>query len=111
MFEYDQDIVQNLLKDSIELAITTEKLGAGFYSKLAEKFEGDKEISELFSILAKDEKTHEKQFRKLLDKVPAEGEDPETDETKVESYSVPRTVSVFHISQTDVQKGAQDAAV
>ena len=28
-------------------------------------------------------------------------EDPETKEVKVESYSIPRMVSVFHISQTD----------
>jgi rubrerythrin len=62
------------LRKSIELAIATEKLGAGFYGKLAEKFRDDKEISELFSILAKDEETHEAQFQALLDKVPAEDE-------------------------------------
>ena len=32
-------------------------------------------------------------------------EDPETGEVKFQTYSMPRTVSVFHISQTDVIKG------
>ena len=68
------------LRNSIEMAIATEKLGAGFYGKLAEKFKSDKEISELFSILAKDEKAHEVQFRTLLDKVPAEDKEPTTDQ-------------------------------
>lgn len=67
------------LRSSIELAITTEKLGAGFYGKLADKFKGDKEISELFSILAKDERTHETQFRSLLDKVPTDDKKPASD--------------------------------
>lgn len=37
-------------------------------------------------------------------------EDPQTGEVKFETYSVPRTVSVFHISQTDA-KGVQNAAI
>ena len=68
------------LRNSIEMAIATEKLGAGFYGKLAEKFKSDKEINELFSILAKDEKAHEAKFRTLLDKVPAEDKEPTTDQ-------------------------------
>ncbi len=38
-------------------------------------------------------------------------EDSETDEVKSRTYSVPRTVSVFHISQTDQREGAQHAAI
>ena len=38
-------------------------------------------------------------------------EDPETGEVKFQTYSVPRTVSVFHISQTDKREGVQNAAV
>ena len=37
--------------------------------------------------------------------------DRETGETKFEVVSMPRTVSVFHISQTDSREGAQDAAI
>jgi hypothetical protein len=38
-------------------------------------------------------------------------EDTETDEIRLHTYSVPRTVSVFHISQTDERKGVQHAAM
>ncbi len=68
------------LAKSIELAITTERMGAGFYRKLAEKFGNDKEISELFSILSKDEESHEKQFRALRGKLPAEERELMTDQ-------------------------------
>ena len=37
--------------------------------------------------------------------------DRETGETKLEIVSMPRTVSVFHISQTDSREGAQNAAI
>ena len=37
--------------------------------------------------------------------------DTETDEVKIQTYSVPRTVSVFHISQTDTKEGVQNAAI
>ena len=59
------------LRNSIELAVTTEKLGASFYKTLAERFQDNSEISELFSILARDEEAHEVQFKALLNKVPA----------------------------------------
>ena len=81
------------LKDSIELAITTEKLGAGFYGELAKKFESDKEIGELFSILAKDEKTHENQFRTLLDKLPAQEGEPKSE--KEYQYLTAVSISEF----------------
>jgi antirestriction protein ArdC len=38
-------------------------------------------------------------------------EDTETGEVKIQIYSVPRTVSVFHISQTDAKEGVQNAAI
>ncbi len=38
-------------------------------------------------------------------------EDAETSEVKSRTYSMPRTVSVFHISQTDKREGAQHAAI
>jgi hypothetical protein len=37
--------------------------------------------------------------------------DTETDEVKIKTYSMPRTVSVFHISQTDAKEGVQNAAI
>ena len=38
-------------------------------------------------------------------------EDTETGEVKLQTYSMPRTVSVFHISQTDKREGGQNAAI
>ncbi len=37
--------------------------------------------------------------------------DRETGETKFEVVSMPRTVSVFHISQTDSREGVENAAI
>ena len=37
--------------------------------------------------------------------------DTKTGEVKLQTYSMPRTVSVFHISQTDKREGAQNAAI
>lgn len=37
--------------------------------------------------------------------------DTETYEIKIQTYSMPRTVSVFHISQTDEREGVQNAAI
>jgi rubrerythrin len=73
--------VDNLsLRDGIELAVTAEKLGADFYKTLAKRFKENVEISELFSILAKDEEAHEAQFTALLEKVPAGEKVPKSDQ-------------------------------
>ena len=66
------------LRNGIELAVMTEKLGADFYKTLANRFKGNAEMSELFSILAKDEEAHEAQFRDLLKKVPAGEKQPKS---------------------------------
>jgi rubrerythrin len=58
------------LRKAVEFAVTTEQLGSKFYSKMAKKFADDQEISEIFSMLAKDELIHEKQFQNLLNNVP-----------------------------------------
>jgi rubrerythrin len=68
------------LRNGVELAVTTEKLGAGFYKTLANRFKENGEISELFSILAKDEESHEAQFKILLGKIPADKEKQENKE-------------------------------
>ncbi len=51
------------LRKSIELAVTTEQLGADFYSRMERKFSGHKELKDIFAQLARDEKAHEAQFR------------------------------------------------
>ena len=54
------------LKQVIELAITTEQLGARHYSELAKRFGNEKEVADVFRQLAKDEVAHEATFKKLL---------------------------------------------
>jgi len=55
---------------AIEFAIATEEIGARAYSQLAEKFSANEEISDAFSLLARDENAHKAQFRALLANVP-----------------------------------------
>lgn len=63
------------LREAIELAITTEQLGADFYERMTRKFEIDPELKGIFAQLARDEKLHEAQFREILKTVPeSEGE-------------------------------------
>lgn len=62
------------VRKAVEFAVKTEEVGNVFYTKMSRKFEEqDKEISDIFAILAKDEVAHRNQFKTLLEKVP---EDP-----------------------------------
>ncbi len=58
------------VREVIEVAVETEKMGRAFYEKMAEMFAEQTDISGLFSTLAKDERVHEKLFRSLLAEVP-----------------------------------------
>jgi rubrerythrin len=63
------------LKSCLEFAVVTEENGAKFYNHLAKKFAASKEIADLFTLLAKDEQVHQKQFADYLKEAPAkEGE-------------------------------------
>ena len=64
------------LRESIQLAVTTEQLGAGYYERMAKRFKGEKDVVDIFSQLAKDEKVHEKQFKAILGDVPKEEDRP-----------------------------------
>jgi rubrerythrin len=59
-------------RKAVEFAVKTEELGQVFYKKLARKFEDKKELKEMFELLARDESIHEKQFRTLMEKIPAD---------------------------------------
>ena len=87
------------IQKAIELAIKTEEFGAQFYEELAEKFEDEPEIRDIFAKLAEDEKTHEKQFKEILGKAPKDEDiDPER-----EAYLKAASVSEFF--KTDAFKG------
>jgi len=54
------------IREAIEQAVQTEKLGYEFYTTLAQKLKKDKELDELFATLATKELRHEETFRELL---------------------------------------------
>lgn len=62
-------MIKFTLKNAIETAIKAEELGINFYSKLSKRFIDNKEIHNVFDLLAKDEVEHKKQFMNLLDSV------------------------------------------
>ncbi len=68
-------MMQNLsLRKALELAITTEQIGAEFYRRMAGKFASRKEIADVFSQLSQDEHSHEAAFKVLLGQMPADQE-------------------------------------
>jgi rubrerythrin len=65
-------VIENLtLRQAVQFAVKTEELGATFYRRLATHFASDKELNQVFALLAKDEDTHQAQFKALLETVPA----------------------------------------
>ena len=60
------------LRKAIEFAVKTEEAGEIFYSKMARRFEGNDEVSKIFTALAEDEKAHAATFSKWLEEVDQE---------------------------------------
>lgn len=58
------------LRRAVELAVITEQLGAGYYTRMVRKFADNPELKEIFGRLVKDELSHEKQFKKILENTP-----------------------------------------
>jgi len=52
----------------VEFAITTEEIGAELYHQLEQRFASDRELTELFRDLGRDEVQHAEQFRALRDR-------------------------------------------
>ena len=63
------------IREIIEQAIQTEKLGNEFYTKMAEKFHDNQELKRLFETLSAHEARHEKSFVALSEKM--KDEEPE----------------------------------
>jgi rubrerythrin len=55
------------IREAVEQAVQTEKLGYEFYTTLAEKLKKDEGLNKLFSTLAVKELKHEKTFKELLE--------------------------------------------
>lgn len=58
-------MVNYSVREVIEQAVQTEKLGAGFYAAMAARFQKNEEFRMFFEKLAKKEVQHEKTFAKL----------------------------------------------
>jgi rubrerythrin len=57
------------IREVIEQAVQTEKLGNKFYTAMAKKFKENNELGKLFEILASQELKHEKTFSELKNKI------------------------------------------
>jgi len=55
------------IREAVEQAVQTEKLGYQFYTTIAEKFVKDEGLNKLFTTLAQKELRHEKTFKELLE--------------------------------------------
>ncbi len=71
---------QITLKSCVEFAVATESELGEYYDYLARQCSEDRELADLFRTLAKDEEVHEKQFKKLLEKVSDKDEGLSTEE-------------------------------
>jgi rubrerythrin len=60
------------LREVVEMAVRTEKLGHAYYTEFSEKFKNDKDVHELFVNLADKEVTHEVRFGMLRDSIGTE---------------------------------------
>lgn len=60
---------QYSIREVIEQAVQTEKLGFQFYTAMALKFEAESSLKELFETLASKEIEHEKTFAKLKENI------------------------------------------
>jgi rubrerythrin len=60
---------QYSVREVIEQAVQTEKLGYEFYTAMASRFEDESKLKELFETLASKEAEHEKTFTGLKEKI------------------------------------------
>jgi rubrerythrin len=63
------------IREIIEQAVQTERLGNGFYSNMAQRFKENDKLKNLFELLATKERQHEIKFSELKNKV--KDEEPE----------------------------------
>jgi len=71
------------IREAIEQAVQTERLGYRFYSTLAQKLKKEEDLNKLFITLAAKELKHEKTFKELLGII---GDEEPTDWEEAEQY-------------------------
>lgn len=92
------------LREAVELAITTEQLGAHLYARMEKKFADDSKLSEIFAKLAADEKAHEAQFKSLLKQVPED----EPEDQRYELYAFLRATAISEFFSSDSFKDTDE---
>ena len=55
------------VREVVEQAVRTERLGYDYYSEMAEKFKDDEQLANLFKTLADKELVHEQRFKELFE--------------------------------------------
>lgn len=65
------------VKEVLEMAVQTEKLGAEFYTNMAARFGGNEEFRKLFEMLAEQEREHENIFHSIMEKMGSSYQMPE----------------------------------
>ena len=99
-------------RSCVEFAIATEETGARFYSQLAERFSGNRELAVIFRQLGQDEEVHRDQFFDLLSHLPQEAG---TSTAETSDYVRAMSMSEFFsrekgpLSQIDSVKSRDDA--
>ncbi len=78
------------IRKAVELAITTEQLGAEFYTRMERKFRDNENLKAIFARLVKDEEAHEAQFKAILKHVPED----EPGKQQYEKYQFLRATAI-----------------
>jgi rubrerythrin len=84
------------IREVVDQAVQTEKLGYQFYTEMTRRFAEDERMTKLFSTLAEKELQHEKTFRELTELI--QGDEPENWED-VELYLRAMVESQFFLGK------------
>ncbi len=84
------------IREVIEMAIQTEKMGHTYYTEMAAKFKENKEINELFNTLSKRELVHKKTFNELKELI---GDKDPDDWEEVSKYMRAYVESAFFLGK------------
>ncbi len=85
------------LRKAIQLAITTEQMGADFYKRMERNFGDQQILKEIFGQLMKDEIAHEAQFKAILKNTPED----EIEKQQYELYQFLRATAISEYFRAD----------
>jgi len=85
------------LRKAVQLAITTEQMGADFYKRMERKFGDQENLKMIFGQLVKDEIAHEAQFKVILKSTPED----ENEKQQYELYQFLRATAISEFFRED----------